>query len=965
MKKNPKDNSKLIAQLQAVKDQLTTDSPSESLLCDVALGLNQVGDLAREDSNGTLQRGAELLARVSELAASWSDDQQGDEDLSASLVTFLAEHVGVLDEVAEGKDRSDDVESFIALANENWNEYLDLFETEGFGNPDQDDWLDDSTVTGEADVGEEASDDQIKLMLAALAGSPVTDGAAVNEKDLLFDVEPNAIKHPDARSKQARKSGNLAVDADASLASRVRSLPSDADLDAAAKKELANDRELLEAYLDDALRCLSSMEQAAMKVDDTPSDHDSGRQFCRELHTLKGASASVGLRGLASELHELESSLETMFANESEGLNADPLYAAVDSVRNVIDALQNGDQPREEPSVAEASETSAMETSAPVISTSPVPRAKPDFGSFASHDDASIRIRASKLDRLMDMLAELVVLRNRRESHINEFNELNGELVRCSARVSFADEQMGLSNQLSDVGGTTIQRSSSNMSEVAKDISAVSQGLRDLQKPVIQDNAAISRFIRDFRHELMQLRRIPVSGLFSRLQRAARDAAKSEQKKVRVVLQGEHCGLEQEIQERLYDSMLHVVRNSVSHGVELPEDRNQAGKEETGTITLEATSNAQLLMIEVRDDGGGIDYDAVRRRGIEKGLISADQRPTDDQLARLIFHSGFSTREQASEISGRGVGMDVVATTIEQMHGRIEIESVSGIGTTMRLLIPLRTGIDHVMVFRSGGQLFALPMQAVTAAKSAKAAANEGVETISLATALSIRCAESSTVDGEVLLIRHSSSSTKQSSDRQLAIAIDELVGPEEVVVRGLPDVLRSHPLMNGITLSGSGQKVLLLDSDRLVEFCANHELDLSVGEATGKTANAESNQKCVLVVDDSLTARKVLGKLLRQQGLAVVEASDGIEAIEKLRRDSFDLVLTDLDMPRMGGLELLSDIQSGGYSDAPRVIVSSRNEDKFRDQASEAGACEFLNKPVSKSTVVQMLEQLELLPAT
>lgn len=957
MKKNPKDNSKLVDQLQAVKDQLTTDSPNESLLCDVALGLNQIGDLAREDSNGTLQRGAELLARVSELAASWSGDQQGDEELSANLVAFLAEHVGVLDEVAEGKDRSDDVEAFIEFANENWNEYLDLFEAEGFGDPSQDEWLDDSAITGEADVGEEASDDQIKLMLAALAGTPATDSAADTEQDLLFDVKPNTQTKSDAKPKN---SGNRATEVDTLSASPVRSSPIGTDLDAEAKKELANDRELLEAYLDDALRCLSSMEQAAMKVDDTPSDHESGRQFCRELHTLKGASASVGLRGLASELHELESSLETMFATESEGLDADPLYAAVDSVRNVINVLQDGDQPNESPNIPEASVTPTT-----VSATSPVPMAKPDFGSFASHDDASIRIRASKLDRLMDMLAELVVLRNRRESHINEFNELNGELVRCSARVSFADEQAGLAKQLSDEGGTTIQRSSSNMSEVAKDISAVSQGLRDLQKPVIQDNVAISRFIRDFRHELMQLRRIPVSGLFSRLQRAARDAAKSEQKKVRVVLQGEHCGLEQEIQERLYDSMLHVVRNSVSHGIELPADRNQAGKEETGTITLEATSNAQLLMIEVRDDGGGIDYDAVRRRGIEKGLISADQRSTDDQLARLIFHPGFSTREQASEISGRGVGMDVVATTIEQMHGRIEIESVSGKGMTMRLLIPLRTGIDHVMVFRSGGQLFALPMQAVTAAKSAKAAANEGVETISLATALSIRCAESNATDGEVLLIRHSSSSTKQSTDRQLAIAIDELVGPEEVVVRGLPNVLRSHPLMNGITLSGSGQKVLLLDADRLVDFCVNHELDLSVGEATGEKANAESNQKCVLVVDDSLTARKVLGKILRQQGLAVVEASDGIEAIEKLRRDSFDLVLTDLDMPRMGGLELLSDIQSGGYSDAPRVIVSSRNEDKFRDQASEAGACEFLNKPVSKSTVVQMLEQLELLPAT
>ena len=214
---------------------------------------------------------------------------------------------------------------------------------------------------------------------------------------------------------------------------------------------------------------------------------------------------------------------------------------------------------------------------------------------------------------------------------------------------------------------------------------------------------------------------------------------------------GEGTGLEQEIQERLYEPLLHIVRNSVSHGIESPEARAERGKSTTGTVTVEAHSNAQRLVIEVRDDGAGIDYTAVRRRAIEKGLIAANQQMSEPELGKLIFHPGFSTREQASEVSGRGVGMDIVATTIEQLRGRIDVESEAGRGTIMRLTIPLRTGIEHVMVFRASGQLFALPMQSV---KAANADANNS-ERIQLNEVLSLN-QEKATRSDDVLILRGS-----------------------------------------------------------------------------------------------------------------------------------------------------------------------------------------------------------------
>lgn len=927
--------------LKAIDERLAGAPQDENELREIALELSRVADEARESLQLGLARGADLVSRILELAAD-SCSGFGDDSLAADeLVGFAHESMSTLTQAVKQDGECDEIDSLILLAQEKWSDsLLQLWEEDSV---QLDGWdlstdelehpLDESDEQTRSDG--EAPGNQIELMLAAISDSNSATSQPAADLGSIF-AEP-AEKRSDSAPVSEKPSSPAGCDADA-------------------KQELINDRELLEAYLDDAVRCLSSMEQSALTLEESPEDRDSIEQFCRELHTLKGASATVGLSQLASYLHDLESSLEKVFKDATD-VEVELLLDAVDRVRNEIGALKPDASPSPQtecnpsPSSIEASTT------------------KTDFGNLAFNDDTSIRIRAAKLDRLMDMLAELVVLRNRRESHVSEFNLFNEELARCASRLSFAEEQSKIEFGCSagPVNPFTVN-SSSTFTEVAKDITAVSQGMRELQKPVSHDNASISRFIRDFRQELMQLRRIPVSGLFNRLQRAARDAAKSEEKQVQVKIVGEQAGLEQEIQERLFESLLHIVRNSVSHGIESETKRSAAGKPPVGIITLEASSSAQLLIIEVRDDGNGLDYEAVRKRAMEKGLISPDHFPSKNELAKLIFHPGFSTRETASKVSGRGVGMDIVAKTIEQLHGRIEVDSVDGQGTTMRLLIPLRTGIEHVMVFRLAGQLFAIPMQSVTAAKSSKTGADKNISKLSLSTAFSLNGNNQSKSEDVLFLRRSHSLANRNSNDhslsnKKLALAVDELVGPEEVVVRGLPNLLKNHPLFCGVTLSGSGEKVLLLDSERVLEFCDQNELSQTAESESETLAEKATNKKRALVVDDSLTARKVLVKILHQHGFATVEAGDGIEAIERLHKEKFDIVLTDLDMPRFGGLELLSDIQSGRYCEAPVVVVSGRGEEAFRIKAMEVGAVDYLAKPVSKISITQLLENMQLLP--
>jgi len=283
--------------------------------------------------------------------------------------------------------------------------------------------------------------------------------------------------------------------------------------------------------------------------------------------------------------------------------------------------------------------------------------------------------------------------------------------------------------------------------------------------------------------------------------------------------------------------------------------------------------------------------------------------------------------------------MDVVAAAIEQLKGRIEIDSVRGEGTKIRLSIPLKSGIEHVMVFRSGEQLFALPMQAVSSAKRAN-----GKNAISVSGVFGLETTSNNDT-GDVLHVRRANTAGSQNEgSHNLAVRVDELVGPEEVVVRKLPNLLWHHPLFSGITLSGSGKKVLLLNAEQFASHC-EQTTDLNVDSSTpSKSSGTDSNQKRVLVVDDSLTARRALSKVMRANDYQVAEAGDGIK------------------MPKMGGLELLLDIQSGGYCDAAKVVVSSRNEQTFREQAAEAGAIDYITKPITEKSIKQMLDNLALL---
>lgn len=733
-----------------------------------------------------------------------------------------------------------------------------------------------------------------------------------------------------------------------------------------ASLEIIDDPEMVAAYADDAQLCLSEMEASLLNLDSGQAPEESLRNFCRQLHTLKGASGTVGLAALAAYLHQVESYIEDTAAA---AIEADQLFDVVDTVRRQLQ--QSGASSADvamEPVSAEPSQKPAETSNA---TQQVVPDAKPSSVHSTAATDQFVRVEASRLERLMDLLAELVMVRNRRDTYVNSLQAIHTEFNQCASRTRALTPAIELSTPAVERPASAegsrhaskVRLMSCSLNEISKDITELSRSLHDVADPLASDNSAISHLIGRFRQELMELRRLPVGGLFQRLQRSIRDAARAENKQVEIVVEGQGARAERAVQERLFEPLLHLVRNAVSHGLESADQRLAAGKPATGKITLSAWSDASSLTIEVRDDGRGLDEEKLEARGRELGLLPLGETVSQTQLRRLIFQSGFSTRASVTEISGRGVGMDVVDNWVRKLRGRIDVDSVTGQGTTFRLHIPLRSAIEHAMVVKAGGQLFALPMHSVSSTSDSRLdPAVDFRQVISLGSVLGKSNGEADRPCHVTLRTASGHNGPGERQRKAVTIAVDSIVGVEEVVVRSLPSILQRNELFAGVTLSGHAETVLLLDVPRLIDLVTAD--DTGRGEVSGSRSDltaesvGENTRTGILVVDDSVVVRRVLCRRLKNQGYRVAEACNGREALDVLKAEVFSAIVTDIDMPSMNGVELLYEVKrQKRFHDLPVVVLSGRDQHLLPHDLQQLGPTAVLQKPVTDETFNALLE--------
>jgi len=515
---------------------------------------------------------------------------------------------------------------------------------------------------------------------------------------------------------------------------------------------------------------------------------------------------------------------------------------------------------------------------------------------------------------------------------------------------------------------------SRSLSEISADITEVLTQLDGFVRRVDSDIDEFTKLAHRLQDEITQARMVPIGNLYTRISRTVRDAAKASNKLVELTLAGAETELDNNIIQQISDPLVHLVRNAVAHGLEKHDERYASGKPDHGNIAVRAYHRGNHIYIEVEDDGRGIDYERVRATAIESGLIAQDdaERLTERDLLDLLFHPGFSTAPRKTELAGRGVGLDVVKANVAALNGEIEIDTEKGRGSRFTLKVPLTLIISQALFVRCGEYTFALPLAFVEEIRRMRADDIEEVggklltrvrdvvtEIIRLDTHLALP--EVEPVNGYYRLV------LVNVAGRQVGIVVEEVIRKDEIVIKSLGEYLRNMKMFPGATIAPNGSLILLVDVNRLIageaierrplmtsstaaRIFAPGAAAVAKGEIPAAAIDEVVEEKVVVLADDSISVRKFVGRMLEKAGYRVRLASDGLEALEIATQTRCDLVVTDLEMPRTNGYELIAHLrQSPETRHIPVMVVTSRAGAKHRDRAIKEGAAAFLVKPVQE----------------
>ncbi|MBC7957294.1 MAG: Hpt domain-containing protein [Cytophagales bacterium] len=612
--------------------------------------------------------------------------------------------------------------------------------------------------------------------------------------------------------------------------------------------------------------------------------------------------------------------------------------------------------------------------------------------------NAAVRVRGVLLERLVNQAGEVSITRSRIESEVGNIRGSLGDLTDNLERlrgqlrdIEFQAETQMISRQeaakqaheafdpLESDRFTRFQELTRMMAESVNDVATVQRTLTRTLETTEDELAAQARLTRDLQDDLLRTRMVEFESTSDRLYRVVRQAAKETGKQVRLDIVGGSIEIDRGVLDRMTPAFEHLLRNCVTHGIESPEVRTAAGKDATGSIVVALHQEGNEVGVEFRDDGAGLNLQRIRDKGVTMGLIKAGEEHGAGDLANLIFTPGFSTAETVTELSGRGVGMDVVRSEVNAMGGRIETATAAGQGTSFKLVLPLTTAVTQVVMVRCGATVVALPATLIEIVRRAsgkeldEAYASGGYplgERVLLFFWFGSLLQEgprSQEVVGRtrpIIVVR--------SAQQRIALHVDEVLGTQEVVVKNLGPQLSRLPGLAGMTLLASGAVALIYnpvalatlygESARAATVAALRSPNLPAAP-TAEEAAAKA-APLILVVDDSLTVRRVTQRLLVREGYRVILAKDGIEALERLAEDLPQVVLSDIEMPRMDGFDLVRNIRADTRLRAlPVIMITSRIAQKHRDYAAELGVDHYLGKPYSEEDLLALIGRYTAAP--
>jgi len=785
------------------------------------------------------------------------------------------------------------------------------------------------------------------------------------------------------------------------------------------RKELetfyAGNADVLAYFLPEATEHLEDVTAALSALERGPDAAELARLF-RAVHTLKGAAYVVGCVRVGEVAHRMEdvlvaaregsrpltpAAVETLFAADGAlrlmlGLAPDPRASVTEVVAGVrarLDALLAGAPvPAAAPPPEPTPAPPALAMPSPLAALASAPRPSPARVEPRRAPRQTIRVNLERLDSLMDLVGEMVIGRERVDRRLDEVDRLSASLLASRARLAqyVADYErrefdprhsmpgakpaptVGLSvaelfaelefDRYDDAGifARTVAEIAADIAELQSELTAVSRALRD-------DIAHVHRITGALRSEIGRARLVPIGSLFGRFVRQGQEAARAARKTVRFETRGEAVELDTSIIEQIVDPLLHLVQNTIAHGIETPEERHACGKDATGTVTLSAAHEGGAVLVEVADDGRGIDPNRLRRRAVEQGFAPADAELDDNAALDLVFLPGFSTASAVTTAAGRGVGLDVVRTNVRRLNGEVEVRSVVGEGTRFTLRLPLTLLVSEALMITVDDERMAVPLNAaqlVTEVRPDDVRPGPRGEAIVVGDDLVDLVPLSSLLGLERLPRRpRRPVIVVRGAGRTLAIEVDEILHKQEIVVKPLGAFLQGVGPYGGASVGADGRVTLVLDAGALVETAAGAATAARGAARAARSrgnAVADAGRPRVLLVDDSVSVRKFVGQMLDKAGFDVTTAADGADAMVRLAEAAFDVLVTDLEMPRVNGYELIEDVRRRAATrELPVIVLTTRAGDKHVALAKSLGVEHYVTKPVEEHAFVSLVASL------
>lgn len=759
-------------------------------------------------------------------------------------------------------------------------------------------------------------------------------------------------------------------------------------------------QEIIEDFLVESFEMLDQLDQDLVELESNPKDLELLNRIFRVAHTIKGSSSFLGFEILTRLTHNMEDVLNKARKGDLEITHEvmDVILESIDLMKTLLETIRDTGSDNQgidiDKSVKKLEAVSNGKSVADIKTEEPKTEESPSTEEDYSH--LSKEEVEAEIERLLAERQELD--RQKRQakkqggaqvSQENKSKDLKEVHEKCDAlkkpdviiKPEGIKEERVPATSIEQTVRVDVKRLDHLMNLIGELVLGKNRLLRihgdisdkynnTLGEELNQIVSSISTVTTDLQLAVMKTRMLPIVKVFNKFPRMVRDLARELGKNIELIMSGEETELDKSIIEEIGDPLVHIIRNSCDHGIESPEMRLKKGKSEVGKITLKAYNEGNHIVIEIQDDGKGLDPEVIKAKALERGLITDRDAATmsDKEAFTLIFRAGFSTAAAITNISGRGVGMDVVKTNIEKLNGIIDVESQLGMGTTLKLKIPLTLAIIQALIVGVQEEFYAIPLSSV-------------LETVRISQD------EICTVDGksvlrlrdEVLPLVHMSSifdieNGFGSSERiyvviiglaeqKIGIIVDCLIGQEEVVIKSLGEYLKNIQGIAGATVRGDGKITLIVDVVAMMEMRKDIKVNLNkiIEEKQTENANKSPKDFTVLITDDSSTYRAIAQNYLQEFGVRTLEARNGLEALEILKKNDYkiDAVLIDIEMSKMDGYTLASEIRKiSKFRNLPLIAVTSMNSKNDRIRGVEAGMTEYISKPYSKEYLIKIIKR-------